>query len=304
MANRDKQKVALLKSSAERKEQARQKVIDAVQKLKQAGQIVSFPNVARVAGGSKSYLNKWPEVKTYIQEARDIKTGKDFLIPKERETGPYSLKTRHEIDRNRIKVLEAEIEELKRQNQLLLGHVAEIYELRDECERLRSRVRAITNPAQKASVLQAVPKQTAAAADKQKYKDIPQDILDAVEKLGIKLGVRLVKSLRQNPPEQIRSAIAAFEQYRLTTVIESPAACLKAMIEEGAEPNVRLEPSKDEDDEFDMWYGEAIREGFCLDVPKGHLSKIGSEYQVKVIDLSAAGGYLPMSWKEAEKLRM
>lgn len=59
---------------------------------------------------------------------------------------PSSLKTLHQVAKNKIRSLEAEIKELKRQNEFLRGHVAEIYEIRDENERLRTQLRELTSP--------------------------------------------------------------------------------------------------------------------------------------------------------------
>lgn len=52
-------------------------------------------------------------------------------------------------------------------------------------------------------------------------------------------------------------------------------------------------------DEFDHWYTEAVRQGFCLDIPKNYLSQQGKELVVKVVDPSNADGYIPMLWQEA-----
>ena len=46
----------------------------------------------------------------------------------------------NKVERERI---EEEIKELKRQNEVLRGHVAEIYEIRDENERLRTQLREL-----------------------------------------------------------------------------------------------------------------------------------------------------------------
>lgn len=66
----------------------------------------------------------------------------------------------------------------------------------------------------------------------------------------------------------MKLAISAFEQYRSHNSIESPGACLLAMIRDQAEPNVPLKAMTPLEDEFERWYCQAIESGFCQDVPK------------------------------------
>ncbi|MEH2390935.1 MAG: DUF6262 family protein [Nostoc sp.] len=144
--NRDKQAEVLHRTQTQRKEQ----VLKAIQEILAQKQPLTFANIANVAGCSISYLYKWDEIKAYIQDIQDEKETQ--LNPlEEKDPRPQSLKTLHEIARQRIRELEAEIKELKHQNEKLKGHVTEIYELRHECDRLRSQLRekASTNSSTK-----------------------------------------------------------------------------------------------------------------------------------------------------------
>jgi len=293
--NREKQTEILRQTQQHRKEQKRQQVFAAVRTLQQQGKPITFTAVARVAQVSISYLYKWPEVKDFIQSVREEQSQQLAPLPAEPEPGPYSLKTLHEVARKRIKELEAEIQELKRQNELYRGHVAEVFELRDEIERLRESLRQFTEPrpTSKVVALRAV----ASGTD----LDIDPDIVQRLETLGVKLGVRLRREIQQHKPEKVMQAIAAFEQYRLQHVVENPAGCLLQMIRDEAEPNVPLEPPVPEMDEFDRWYAEAIAQGFCLDIPRRCLSTMGTEPLVKVVDKSRPDGYRVMPWREARE---
>ena len=244
--NREKQTETLRQAQQQRKEQKRQQVFEAVRTLQRQGKTITFTAVARLAQVSISYLYKWPEVKDFIQSLREEKSHQLAPLPQEPEPGPYSLKTLHEVARKRIKELEAEIQELKRQNELYRGHVAEIFELRDEVERLRESLRQLTEPrpTSKVVALQAVAPSTAS--------DIDPDIVQKLETLGVKLGVRLQREIKQHKPEKVMLAIEAFEQYRSQHVVENPAGCLLQMIRDGAEPNVPLEAPVPEMDEFDL----------------------------------------------------
>jgi len=184
---------------------------------------------------------------------------------------------------------------IKRQNELYRGHVAEVFELRDEVERLRELLRQFTEPRPTAKV---VPLQAAASCT---ASDIDPEIVQKLETLGVKLGVGLQREIKQREPEKVMQAIAAFEQYRSQHVVENPAGCLFQMIRDEAEPNVPLEPPVPEMDEFDRWYAEAIAQGFCLDIPRRCLNMMGTEPLVKVVDKSRPDGYRVMPWREARE---
>lgn len=300
--DRKKQTAVLLKTQEERKQQAQQKVFQAIRELSSMGKPLTFPNIAKVAGVSISYLYKWPQVKEYIQSLRDEKAQQ--LHPTKlqgKEPGPHSLKTLHEVARKRIQELEAQIHELRRQNELLRGHVAEVYELRDECNRLRQQLQELTASKSAIKVVPLQPPPTD-PPPKTQVDNIPPDIIETIKGLGIKPGVRLLREISKHSPEQVRLAIAAFEQYRSKTAITNPGGCLLTMIQDSAKPNVPQQPTTPEDLEFDRWYAEAIRTGFCLDMPKNYLSVVSGELQVKVKSPGSPGGYRPMPWREAKAL--
>lgn len=300
--NREKQKAVLLQTQESRKKQSQQKVLEAVQKLQVEGKTITFPDVAKVAGVSVSYLYKWDNIKDYIQSLRDESKQQLHDLPSKDEaevSRPCGHKTLHEVARKRIQALEAQIEELKQQNERYRGHVAKIYELREENERLRTQLRELTSPQPTGNVvpLMPVPKTLPVPSG-----DISTEITQMIQAMGMKLGVRLRKEIEQHTPEKVKLSIKAFQQYRSNVVVENPGACLLTMIREEAELNIPHEPTTSSEDEFDCWYTEAIRRGFCLDVPKNHLSIISGELQVKVKDATASGRYVNMDWRKAQEM--
>ena len=301
LVDRKKQTAVLLKTQEDRKQQALEKVFQAIRELALCGQPLTFPKIAKVAGVSVSYLYKWPQVKEYIQSLREQKAQQLHPTqPQDKEPGPHSLKTLHEVAKKRIQELEAELRDLKRQNEMLKGHVTEVYELRDECNRLRAQLHELTAPKPTSKV---VPLQLLSAHQSPKATtgNIPQDILETIERLGIKPGVRLLREIPKHSPELVRLSIAAFEQYRSKTAVDNPSGCLLKMIQDEAEPNVPHLSTTPEESEFDYWYAEAIRVGFCLDVPKNHLSIMSGELQVKVKDSRAPSGYINTGWRKAKE---
>ncbi|MDJ0902875.1 MAG: DUF6262 family protein [Xenococcus sp. MO_188.B8] len=146
MVNREKQAEVLRRTQAKRKEQKKEQVLKAIQEIQKQKKPLTFKNIATVAGCSVSYLYKWDDIKAYIHELQQKKeTTLNSLEEPEGKDRPHSLKTLHQVAKDKIRKLEAEIRELKRQNEVLRGHVAEIYEIRDENERLRTQLRELTS---------------------------------------------------------------------------------------------------------------------------------------------------------------
>lgn len=127
--NREKQTAILREAQQKRKQQKREQVFRAIEQMQKRGQPLTFPAIAKVAGCSVSYLYKWTELTEYIHDLQRQKTEALNPVP-EKYPGPHSLRTLHEASKQRIRNLQAEIEELKRQNELLRGHVVEVYQLR------------------------------------------------------------------------------------------------------------------------------------------------------------------------------
>ncbi|BAY86052.1 hypothetical protein NIES267_55580 [Calothrix parasitica NIES-267] len=135
--NREKQTLVLRRTQAFRKEQKKKQVLKAIQEIIKHSQPLTFKNIATVAGCSVSYLYKWDDIKAYIHELQQHKetTLNQIKEPIDKYQ-PHSFKDLYQIAKDKICNLDSEIKELKRQNEILRGHVAEIYEIRDENKRL------------------------------------------------------------------------------------------------------------------------------------------------------------------------
>lgn len=299
ISNREKQAAVLHRAQQQRKQQKKEQVLQAIQQLQTDQKPLTFPNIAQVSGCSVSYLYKWPEITAYIHDLQSEKSHQLHQLEDKLPT-PYSLKTLHEVSKQRIQELVAENRELKRQNEQLRGHVAEIFELREECERLRTQLRQLTSPS---PLMKIVPIQTTSKKVAPVSTDeMSEEIAQLIQQMGIKLGVKLKREIANHDPEKVKNAILAFGQYRNETPINNPGACLLVMIRDEAEPNIPHKLTTSEDQEFDCWYTEAIQRGFCLDVPKNHLSIISGELQVKVKDATASGRYVNMDWRKAQEM--
>ena len=297
--DREKQTAVIVQAQKQRKQKKREQVLCAIQHLQNSDQPLTFPNIAQVAGCSVSYLYKWPELTAYIHDLQNHKTTHLKELEKKRP-GPHSLKTLHQVSKQRIRELETQNQELKHQNQVLRGHVAEIFELRSECERLRAQILKLTQPSHNPKV---VPIQTKPhRASNTGNDNIPQAIVQSIQQMGIKLGARLQQEINKHDPNIVELAIKAFEQYRSVSVVNNPGACLLAMIRDEAQPNVPTQQATKSDDEFDRWYTEAIEIGFCQNLPKNYLPTQNGELMVRIVRDDLPAQYQLMFWREAKAL--
>ena len=236
--SREKQAEVLRRTQAQRKEQKKEQVLKAIADIQKQKKPLTFKNIATVAGCSISYLYKWDEIKAYIHEMQQQKQSTLNPIEEDSKDRPHSLKTLHEVAKQRIRDLETTIKDLKHQNEKLRGHVTEIYELRDENERLRTQLRELMSPA---SVSKVIPIQASGkkniSSSLYEAKDSTDSIVESIKELGLKVGNKLKSEIANREPEQIRQSIQAFKQYRDSHEVKSQEACLLSMIREEAEPN-------------------------------------------------------------------
>jgi predicted nuclease with TOPRIM domain len=250
MVNRDKQADVLRRTQAKRKEQKKEQVLKAIQEILAQKKPLTFANIANVSGCSISYLYKWDDIKAYIHELQQQKETQLNSL-EEKESRPHSLKTLHEVARQRISKLEEEIKELKGQNEKLRGHVAEIYELRDECERLRTQLRELTNPNPSSKVIpiKAVAKEISQVDNSQqeskpKVEEPPSvaELFELINSMEIKVNSKLKQEIARHELSTVKLSIEAFQQYRSKTHVDNPEGCLLSMIRDEAEPNGQDHP--------------------------------------------------------------
>ncbi len=238
--SREKQAEVLRRTQAKRKEQKKEQVLKAIAEIQKQKKPLTFKNISTVAGCSISYLYKWDEIKAYIHELQKQKQTTLNPIEEDNQDRPHSLKTLHEVAKQRIRDLEATIRELKHQNEKLRGHVAEIYELRDENERLKTQLRELMSPASSNKVIpiQASTKKNASPLSSG-VTDPLDSIIKTIKDMGIKVGTKLKEEITNREPKQLISSIEAFKQYRDSHEVKSQEACLLSMIREEAEPNTQ-----------------------------------------------------------------
>ena len=253
MVNREKQTEVLCRTQASRKEQKKEQVLKAIAEIQTHKKPLTFKNIATVAGCSISYLYKWDEIKAYIHELQQQKETTLNSLESDNKHRPSSLKTLHQVAKDKIRKLEAEIKELKHQNEIQRGHIAQIYEIKDENERLRTQLRELTNPNPSSKVISIttpIKEKKATYSPTVTYKNTEESVIDSVKALGIKVSKKLRAEIANRDLEKVKLSIKAFEQYRNNHDVKSQEACLLSMICDEAEPNtesksqVRIKPQE------------------------------------------------------------
>lgn len=234
--NREKQTAILRSAQEKRKQQKREQVFRAIEEMQKSGQTLTFPAIAKVAGCSVSYLYKWRELTEYIHDLQRKKT-ENLNTIEEKIPGSHSLKTLHQASKQRIQDLKAEIEELKRQNELLRGHVVEVYELRDECERLRKLVRKYEQEKNQSKVvpLYSLPEKPEEVTTEPTPSSEPEksSIPEEIEALGLEINSTLKKTIKNTSSETILAAIEAVKDQLSRNHVTNPAGLLNQAIKEG-----------------------------------------------------------------------
>ncbi len=240
MVNREKQAEVLRRTQAKRKEQKKEQVLKAIAEIQKQKKPLTFKNIATVAGCSISYLYKWDEIKAYIHELQQKKETTLNSLEEDSKHRPHSLKTLHQVANYKILKLEAEFKELKHQNEILRGHVAEIYEIRDENARLQNQLRELTspNPSSKVvSITTQIKEKKATSPPTVTNNDTEESIINSIKALGVKVSKKLREEIANRDLEKVKLSISAFKQYRDNHDVKSQEACLLSMICDEAEPN-------------------------------------------------------------------
>ncbi len=240
MVDREKQAEVLRRTQAKRKEQKKEQVLKAIAEIQKQKKPLTFKNIATVAGCSISYLYKWDEIKAYIHQLQQNQETTLNSLEEDSKHRPHSLKTLHQVAKDKIRSLEAEIKELKHQNEILRGHVAEIYEIRDENKRLLTHLRELTspNPASKVvSITTPIKEKKANSTPTVTNNDTEESIVNSIKALGVKVSKKLRAEIASRDLEKVKLSIEAFKQYQDNHDVKSQEACLLSMISSGAEPN-------------------------------------------------------------------
>ena len=135
-----------LKQNAQAKRlEAFEKVDQGIKQLLKDKQTINFNRVAEVAGVSKAWLYKEPDVKSRIEHLRDqSKQGKK--LPRKISATEASTRALNVTLQARVKKLEAENRQLRKQNEVAYGQVIRVRGLEKQIEQLQDINKRLKNP--------------------------------------------------------------------------------------------------------------------------------------------------------------
>lgn len=292
----------LKKAQATRKDDTLERVYKAIERLQKTGGKINFPTIAKEANVSVSYLYKYPELKQHIGELRNQQSS----IPRKASAKSASSDSQVKVIRRfkeRIRRLEEQSDELKRKNEALAGQVYRVHHLQDQVERQQQTIDDLETRLKQAHS-QNLPTSNFAMnvipitqASSLQAGDLIQEELKLS---GVEVTSVLNRVIRQHDEKAVLLAVRAYNQYKEENYVAKPGACLRRAIEEGWVPNEKSEPSTPEQDEFDLFYADAVAQGFLMDIPKNHLPTQNGEILVKVNQPSPSAPWTPMPWRQAK----
>ena len=220
----------------ERKQQALEKVNQALEKMKKSGAKINFQTVAKEANVSVSYLYKYSEIKTRVAEIRNQQS----VMPRPRMAEPSSNKSHQKIVtrlKSRIKQLETELTETKKLNQGLAGRVYRVSELEGMVERQRKRIEdleaRLSNCIKGKQSTSATTPEKVTPISKKRKSQINDEIKSELEALEIELNPTLTKTIKAASRKTVVDAIEALKDQLTRRDVPNPGGYLNDAIKGG-----------------------------------------------------------------------
>lgn len=233
-----------LKNAAQAKrDEAFEDVDKGIQKLLKDGTPINFNRVAEASGVSKAWLYKEPEVKARIEGLRaQSKQGKK--LPCKISATEASTKALNATLQARVKKLEAENRELRRQNEVAYGQVIRVRELERQLERFNAENKCSSN--QSATLTRG-------------EVAFPSEL----KKLGIIMNSTLERLISETPHGIVETALRALREAQKAGEVKNPGGFLNKAIHDQWQPNGQLNES-DELAKFNEWWPKARQRGLVI----------------------------------------
>ncbi|MEO0378202.1 MAG: DUF6262 family protein [Cyanobacteria bacterium P01_A01_bin.17] len=133
-----KRSVEGLKKNAEKKRQETfEKVEKGIQRLIKEKRTINFNTVAEASGVSKAWLYKEEGVRNRIEYLRE-QSGSKKRLPARQRASDASKGALIRTLKERVKKLEAENKDLRRQNEVASGHILRVRDLEKDVQRLKA----------------------------------------------------------------------------------------------------------------------------------------------------------------------
>lgn len=256
--NGKEQRIAKLNAAQQqRKQDCIDRTEQAISKLLNNNERISFGNIAREANVSVSYLYKYPEIKERIQDIREGQVKNARKLTRPQTASEKSKQVIIKQLRERINNLEWEKKELKKQNEKMTGELYQIgikldlfdrvkqetLRQAEEIKKLKAELESTNNELSvcQSKLLKTNPKVTPITQKLKSVTDaqIDNDLKAQLSNLGIRLNSTLKKIILSSTQQEVHNAISAVEEYLNTDKkVKSKAGLLRTALEEGWTPNL------------------------------------------------------------------
>ena len=242
MSNEDtrESRINTLKETQEaRKQDSKNRVYQAIDRLQKLNAKINFHTVAREAQVSVSYLYKYPEIKQHIAELRSKQNSLPVKpVAKTNSTAHGKVVT---LLQEKIKKLEEENKELKRKCEALAGQLYRAHHLQAQIERLQQENEDLGTKLG----AQEISKKVTLIDKKRKSQSVISDkVQSELNELGIELNTTLTKTIKAASEETILNAIEALKYQLIKQDIPNAGGWLnKAIKEEWTKPEVITQKS-------------------------------------------------------------
>lgn len=233
-----------LKENAQAKRrEAFDKVEKGIQMLIKGKRPINFNQVAEASGVSKAWLYKEPDIKARIDHLRaQSKQGKK--LPRKISATEASTKALNATLQARVRKVETENRDLRRQNEVAYGQVIRVRELERQLERITAeneRLRA------------------------QSLSPVSLDIgFDAeLKAVGVRLNSTLQRLISEIPEGIVQTALEALREAQGIGEVKNPGGFLNAAIRDAWKPNEQLQKN-DELALFNEWWPKARQAGLVI----------------------------------------
>ena len=232
----------LRQNAQKKRQQALEKTEQGIRQLLKSGRPVNFETVAEVAGVSKAWLYREPEIKERIEQLRAQGTGKTPVVSKPKALDA-SKDAISKTLKERIRRLEAEVRGLREHIEVVTG---QNYILEEENSQLRKQL-VLASPSEN-----PINKADSAATQKLTPLTLSEEIRSELERLGVKVSSTLRKLLSQTAEDAVWGAIEALKQQAAVRLITNPTGFLIEAIRGEWERN--QEARHKEQEPFNQWY--------------------------------------------------
>lgn len=234
----------LRRNAQAKRREAFEKVERGIQQLIKEKRPINFNQVAEASGVSKAWLYKEPEVKARIDHLRaQSKQGKK--LPRNISASEASTKAINTTLQKRIKKLESENCELRKQNEVAYGQVIQVRDLKKQIERLK-----IEN--QKLRHRSELP-----------HPQLDRSNLPKLERLGVQMNSTIKSLIDKTPQGILKEAITTLEEAIESGEVKNPSGFLNSAICLKWKPNEKLKENE-ELTQFNNWWPIARNKGLVV----------------------------------------